>query len=207
MTRGKLSKNTVLVWPFNSWCADKKYRGIKLNCSSSTAQSKAPSQLNFCGSKRSGSGDDFCLLRDSAFLVIVLPVWVAGSVSAHFQVVSLMCFLCCFFVVVYGFLFFVFLSLVTLVRQPSELVGVPFHQQENKCAAVGKTKSAAAVSSLQFSYPVFAMNTCSAGTAPAQVDNAFAAPPALLISSASNVHLWWNIVLKVCVEPSVTCSE
>lgn len=108
MTRGKLSKNTVLVWPFNFWCADKKYRGIKLNCSSSTAQSKAPSQLNFCGSKRSGSGDDFCLLRDSAFLVIVLPVWVAGSVSAHFQVVSLMCFLCCFFVVVYGFFVFRF---------------------------------------------------------------------------------------------------
>lgn len=119
-----------------------------------------------------------------------------------------MCFLCCGFFVVYVFcLCFFFLSLVTLVRQPSELVGVPFHQQENKCAAAGKTKSAPAVSSLQFSYPVFAMNACSAGTAPAQVDNAFTAPPALLVSNASNVRLWWNIVLKVCVEPSGTWSE
>ncbi|NXX56711.1 TCFL5 protein, partial [Scopus umbretta] len=53
-------------------------------------------------------------------------------------------------------------NLVTLIRQPSELIGVPLHQQENKCAAVGKTKTAPAAPPLQFTYPLFTMNPCSA---------------------------------------------
>ncbi|NXS62069.1 TCFL5 protein, partial [Brachypteracias leptosomus] len=58
-------------------------------------------------------------------------------------------------------------NLVTLIRQPSELVGVPLHQQENRCPALGKDKTAPA---LQFTYPLFAVNACSAagGTNPAQ---------------------------------------
>ncbi|KFV04596.1 Transcription factor-like 5 protein, partial [Tauraco erythrolophus] len=57
-------------------------------------------------------------------------------------------------------------NLVTLIRQPSELIGVPLHQQENKCAALGKNKPAPATSSLQFTYPFFTMNACStAGSA------------------------------------------
>ncbi|NWY55716.1 TCFL5 protein, partial [Chionis minor] len=58
-------------------------------------------------------------------------------------------------------------NLVTLIRQPSELIGVPLHQQENKCATLGKNKSASSgTPSLQFTYPLFAMNTCStAGSA------------------------------------------
>ncbi|KAM6120610.1 LOW QUALITY PROTEIN: transcription factor-like 5 protein [Phoenicopterus ruber ruber] len=52
-------------------------------------------------------------------------------------------------------------NLVTLIRQPSELIGVPLHQQENKCAALGKNKPAPATPSLQFTYPLFTMNTCS----------------------------------------------
>ncbi|NXC14182.1 TCFL5 protein, partial [Corythaeola cristata] len=38
---------------------------------------------------------------------------------------------------------------------------VPLHQQENKCAALGKNKTAPATSSLQSTYPLFTMNTCS----------------------------------------------
>ncbi|NXY74272.1 TCFL5 protein, partial [Glareola pratincola] len=53
-------------------------------------------------------------------------------------------------------------NLVTLIRQPSELVGVPLHQQENKCVALGKSKTAPATSSLQFTYPLFTMTACSA---------------------------------------------
>ncbi|XP_009932254.1 transcription factor-like 5 protein isoform X2 [Opisthocomus hoazin] len=53
-------------------------------------------------------------------------------------------------------------NLVTLIRQPSELIGVPLHQQENKCAALGKSKTAPATPSLQFTYPLFTMNACSA---------------------------------------------
>ncbi|XP_052641835.1 transcription factor-like 5 protein isoform X3 [Harpia harpyja] len=57
-------------------------------------------------------------------------------------------------------------NLVTLIRQPSELIGVPLHQQENKCAALGKNKPAPAPPSLQFTYPLFTMNACStAGSA------------------------------------------
>ncbi|KAM9260324.1 LOW QUALITY PROTEIN: transcription factor-like 5 protein [Cariama cristata] len=55
-------------------------------------------------------------------------------------------------------------NLVTLIRQPSELIGV--HQQENKCAVLGKNKAAPATPSLQFTYPLFTMNACStAGSA------------------------------------------
>ncbi|NWI24340.1 TCFL5 protein, partial [Sula dactylatra] len=53
-------------------------------------------------------------------------------------------------------------NLVTLIRQPSELIGVPRHQQENKSAALGKNKTAPATPSLQFTYPLVAMNSCSA---------------------------------------------
>ncbi|KAF1563726.1 Transcription factor-like 5 protein, partial [Eudyptes schlegeli] len=57
-------------------------------------------------------------------------------------------------------------NLVTLIRQPSELIGVPLHQQENKCAALGKNKTAPATPALQFTYPLFTMNSCStAGSA------------------------------------------
>lgn len=75
------------------------------------------------------------------------------------------------------FLLFVCLSLVTLIRQPSELVGVPLHQQENESAAVGKSNIEPATPSLQFTYPLLTMNPCSAagGAYPsqAQVGNMF----------------------------------
>ncbi|KFZ54652.1 Transcription factor-like 5 protein, partial [Podiceps cristatus] len=61
-------------------------------------------------------------------------------------------------------------NLVTLIRQPSELIGIPLHQQENKCAALGKNKSTPATPPLQFPYPLFTMNACSAagGANPSQ---------------------------------------
>nr|XP_030144278.3 transcription factor-like 5 protein isoform X2 [Taeniopygia guttata] len=53
-------------------------------------------------------------------------------------------------------------NLVTLIRQPSEVVGVPLHQQGNRCAALGKNKAAPATHTLPFTYPFFTMNACSA---------------------------------------------
>uniref|UniRef100_A0A8C0EZ12 Transcription factor like 5 n=1 Tax=Bubo bubo TaxID=30461 RepID=A0A8C0EZ12_BUBBB len=53
-------------------------------------------------------------------------------------------------------------NLVTLMRQPSELIGVPLHQQENKCAALGKNKPLPATPTLQFTCPILTMNACSA---------------------------------------------
>ncbi|XP_025948634.2 transcription factor-like 5 protein isoform X2 [Dromaius novaehollandiae] len=52
-------------------------------------------------------------------------------------------------------------NLVTLIRQPSELVGVPLHQHQSKCATLVKSKAAAATTALQFTYPLFTMNACS----------------------------------------------
>ncbi|XP_026717824.1 transcription factor-like 5 protein isoform X1 [Athene cunicularia] len=57
-------------------------------------------------------------------------------------------------------------NLVTLMRQPSELIGVPLHQQENKCAVLGKNKTVPATPTLQFTCPLFTVNACStAGSA------------------------------------------
>lgn len=86
--------------------------------------------------------------------MIVTRPCVAINFSMHlvFQVISLVWF---FFV-------FFFLSLVTLIRQPAELIGVPLHQHQNKCATLVKNKTVPTTPSLQFTYPLFTMNTCSA---------------------------------------------
>ncbi|XP_029469555.1 transcription factor-like 5 protein isoform X1 [Rhinatrema bivittatum] len=52
-------------------------------------------------------------------------------------------------------------NLVTLIRHPSELMGVPLHHQQNKCTTLVKNKAAAATTALQFTYPLFTTNTCS----------------------------------------------
>ncbi|XP_009561360.2 transcription factor-like 5 protein isoform X2 [Cuculus canorus] len=52
-------------------------------------------------------------------------------------------------------------NLVTLIRQPSELIGVPLHHQENKCPALGKNQTAPTTPSLALTYPLFTVNTCS----------------------------------------------
>ncbi|XP_032112977.1 transcription factor-like 5 protein isoform X3 [Sapajus apella] len=53
-------------------------------------------------------------------------------------------------------------NLVTLIRHPSELVNVPLHQQQNKCTTLVKNKPAASATALQFTYPLFTANACSA---------------------------------------------
>ncbi|XP_058542170.1 transcription factor-like 5 protein isoform X3 [Neofelis nebulosa] len=62
-------------------------------------------------------------------------------------------------------------NLVTLIRHPSELMNVPLHQQQNKCTTLVKNKTATAATALQFTYPVFTANACSAnaGSNPSQV--------------------------------------
>ncbi|XP_060033496.1 transcription factor-like 5 protein isoform X2 [Erinaceus europaeus] len=55
-------------------------------------------------------------------------------------------------------------NLVTLIRHPSELMNVPLHQQQNKCTTLVKNKTAAAATALQFTYPLFTTNACSAGS-------------------------------------------
>ncbi|XP_057574498.1 transcription factor-like 5 protein [Hippopotamus amphibius kiboko] len=52
-------------------------------------------------------------------------------------------------------------NLVTLIGHPSELMNVPLHQQQNKCTTLGKNKTAAATTALQFTYPLFTTSACS----------------------------------------------
>ncbi|NXO02952.1 TCFL5 protein, partial [Rhinopomastus cyanomelas] len=49
-------------------------------------------------------------------------------------------------------------NLVTLIGQPSELVGVPAHQQQKKCAAASRKSKTAPTTSLQFTYPLLTVN-------------------------------------------------
>ncbi|XP_016848955.1 transcription factor-like 5 protein [Anolis carolinensis] len=56
-------------------------------------------------------------------------------------------------------------NLVTLIRHPSDVMGVPFHQQQNKCTTLVKNKTAATTTTaLQFTCPLFNPNTASSAT-------------------------------------------
>ncbi|KAM4622956.1 transcription factor-like 5 protein [Discoglossus pictus] len=52
-------------------------------------------------------------------------------------------------------------NLVTLIRHPSDLVGV---QQQSKCTTLVKNKAAASTTALQFTYPFFSANACTSGS-------------------------------------------
>ncbi|XP_060089199.1 transcription factor-like 5 protein [Heteronotia binoei] len=56
-------------------------------------------------------------------------------------------------------------NLVTLIRHPSEVMGVPLHQQQNKCTTLVKNKTAATTTTaLQFTCPLFNSNATSPAT-------------------------------------------
>ncbi|KAJ6665747.1 hypothetical protein lerEdw1_002117 [Lerista edwardsae] len=56
-------------------------------------------------------------------------------------------------------------NLVTLIRHPSEVMGVPLHQQQNKCTTLVKNKTAATTTTaLQFTCPLFNPNAASPAT-------------------------------------------
>lgn len=126
----------------------------------------------------------YFVINESGFLMITTKGYVAVIFffcAPRFQVLTLVCFcvLLC--------------SLVTLIRQPSELVGVPPHQHQDKCAAVVKNKSTPTTPSPQFTHPLFTMSACSAaGTAnssQAQVGHTFSINCTLKMSNANNVNL------------------
>ncbi|NXJ02141.1 TCFL5 protein, partial [Psophia crepitans] len=90
-------------------------------------------------------------------------------------------------------------NLVTLIGQPSELIGVPLHQQENKCATLGKSKTAPATPSLQFTYPLFTMNTCSAGSAnPSQAQTS--GTSCTILEAATNQDLGIPKTFSLCYQ-------
>ncbi|XP_042320994.1 transcription factor-like 5 protein [Sceloporus undulatus] len=54
-------------------------------------------------------------------------------------------------------------NVVTLIRHPSEVMGVPLHQQQNKCTTLVKNKTAA-TTALQFTCPLFNPSAASSAT-------------------------------------------
>ena len=71
-----------------------------------------------------------------------------------------------------------FCSLVTLIRHTPDMMGVPLHQQQNKCTTLVKNKTAATTTALQFTCPLFNPNAASpangnANTSQSQVGNFF----------------------------------
>uniref|UniRef100_A0A8C6JA06 Uncharacterized protein n=1 Tax=Melopsittacus undulatus TaxID=13146 RepID=A0A8C6JA06_MELUD len=91
-------------------------------------------------------------------------------------------------------------NLVTLIRQPSELVSVPVHQQENKCAALGKKKTSPASPSSQFPYPVLTMNACSTagGANPSQAQTSSAS--CAILEAAKHQDLGISKAFSFCYQ-------
>lgn len=148
---------------------------------------KTPSQL---------TDNYYFATNESGFLMITTKGYGAVIVflCSSFSLFTLVCFcvLLC--------------SLVTLIQQPSELVGVPLHQHPNKCAAVVKNKSTPTTPSAQFTHPLFAMSACSAAGAAnssqAQVGRMFSINCTLQMSNANSVNLpgLRSRIVKVYVE-------
>ncbi|KAM9527960.1 transcription factor-like 5 protein [Guaruba guarouba] len=91
-------------------------------------------------------------------------------------------------------------NLVTLIRQPSELIGVPLHQQENKCAALGKNKASPASPPSQFPYPVLTMNACSTagGANPSQAQTSGAS--CAILEAAKHQDLGISKAFSFCCQ-------
>ncbi|XP_065610581.1 transcription factor-like 5 protein [Cyrtonyx montezumae] len=77
---------------------------------------------------------------------------------------------------------------VPLVRQPSELVGVPAPQQQN-CEALLKDRSSPPTPSPQFTYPLFGMNTCAAAGAAASSQAQASGAPCTVLESAKHQEM------------------
>ncbi|XP_009997027.1 PREDICTED: transcription factor-like 5 protein [Chaetura pelagica] len=91
-------------------------------------------------------------------------------------------------------------NLVTLIRQPSELIGVPLHQQENKCAVLTKNKTAAATPALQFAYPLLTMNTCSTAGSANPLQAQASATPCTILEAARHQDLGIPKALSFCYQ-------
>uniref|UniRef100_A0A8B9FES8 Transcription factor like 5 n=1 Tax=Amazona collaria TaxID=241587 RepID=A0A8B9FES8_9PSIT len=91
-------------------------------------------------------------------------------------------------------------NLVTLIRQPSELIGVPLRQQENKSAALGKNKPSPASPCSQFPYPVLTMNACSTsgGANPSQAQTAGAS--CAILEAAKHQDLGMSKAFSFCCQ-------
>ncbi|XP_058542172.1 transcription factor-like 5 protein isoform X5 [Neofelis nebulosa] len=98
-------------------------------------------------------------------------------------------------------------NLVTLIRHPSELMNVPLHQQQNKCTTLVKNKTATAATALQFTYPVFTANACSAnaGSNPSQVQSS--SNPCSILEAAKHQDIGLPRAFSFCYQQEVESTK
>ncbi|KAG8131626.1 hypothetical protein E2320_009535 [Naja naja] len=98
-------------------------------------------------------------------------------------------------------------NLVTLIRHPSEAIGVPLHQQQNKCTALVKNRTAAtATTALQFTCPVFTPNAASPATGSTSAAQAQSSG-ASVVETVKHQDLALPRAFSVCYQQEIETSK
>ncbi|KAK9404897.1 transcription factor-like 5 protein [Crotalus adamanteus] len=98
-------------------------------------------------------------------------------------------------------------NLVTLIRHPSEAMGVPLHQQQNKCTTLVKNRTAAtATAALQFTCPVFTANTVSPATGSTNAAQAQSSG-ASVVEAVKHQDLALPRAFSVCYQQEIETSK
>nr|XP_028591245.1 transcription factor-like 5 protein isoform X1 [Podarcis muralis] len=98
-------------------------------------------------------------------------------------------------------------NLVTLIRHPSEVMGVPLHQQQNKCTTLVKNKTAATTTTaLQFTCPLFNPNVASPVTGnanPSQTQSSGAS----VLETAKHQDLGLPRAFSICYQQEIEATK
>uniref|UniRef100_A0A670I5B0 Transcription factor like 5 n=2 Tax=Podarcis muralis TaxID=64176 RepID=A0A670I5B0_PODMU len=98
-------------------------------------------------------------------------------------------------------------DLVTLIRHPSEVMGVPLHQQQNKCTTLVKNKTAATTTTaLQFTCPLFNPNVASPVTGnanPSQTQSSGAS----VLETAKHQDLGLPRAFSICYQQEIEATK
>ncbi|KAF7460817.1 hypothetical protein GHT09_018779 [Marmota monax] len=97
-------------------------------------------------------------------------------------------------------------NLVTLIRHPSELMNVPLHQQQNKCTALVKNKTAAASSALQFTYPLFT-SACSTGGNPSLSQTQSSSNSCSILEAAKHQDIGLPRAFSFCYQQEIESTK
>ncbi|XP_070604878.1 transcription factor-like 5 protein isoform X1 [Erythrolamprus reginae] len=150
-------------------------------------------------------------LRSWACLCCIGKGWhfVEGSKKFIFWVQQSICFhsVCPWLQPLHSFWCIELNRLVTLIRHPSEAMAIPLHQQQNKCTALVKNRTAAtATTALQFTCPVFTSNTASPATGNANAAQAQSSG-ATVVETVKHQDLALPRTFSVCYQQEIETSK
>ncbi|XP_077612968.1 transcription factor-like 5 protein [Crocuta crocuta] len=86
-------------------------------------------------------------------------------------------------------------------------MNVPLHQQQNKCTTLVKNKTAAAATALQFTYPVFTANTCSAGAASSLSQTQSSSNPCSILEAAKHQDIGLPRAFSFCYQQEIESTK